>query len=124
MVAQQVYITDSGNAEYGTGKPFPVTSALTTSTMQPGAQTTVGASAISVVAANANRKTLILQNTGAGNVRVGPSSAGLTADPTTGIQIIANGGAVVFEPPYIPTNAFFAIREGGTSSAVLAIEAT
>lgn len=89
-----------------------------TGTLANGAETAVSSSAISVLAANANRKKLILQNTGANAVRIGAS--GVTA--TTGMRLAA-GSAIVFDMPHCPTSQIFAIRESADST-VLAQEVT
>src|SRR4051812_15921356 len=107
MALQHVLVVDSTDTEYTGTKPFPVTEAVTTSTLGAGQQTTVTttAGALNGAAANSSRKVLILQNTGSNNVRVS-GSASVTA--TTGIQLLANGGAVIFEPPFVPTNTIYA----------------
>ncbi len=84
-----------------------------------GAQTTVDntAGGVQIVAANANRKTLIIQNTGSNNIRVGIS--GVTN--TTGVRLTA-GASLIFAGHGIPTNAIFAIREGASNSTALVQE--
>lgn len=86
-------------------------------TLTNGAETAVGAAAVQVIAANASRKKLIVQNTGLGDVRVGVS--GVTA--TSGVRLIRNG-SIIFDMPDCPTQAIFAIRDGAVSSTVLAQE--
>lgn len=88
-----------------------------TGTLNNGAETAVAAVAIQVLAANANRNKMIIQNTGAASVRVG--ATGVTA--TTGMRLAA-GTTLVMDNPECPTNAIFAIREGAVSSIVLAQE--
>lgn len=94
-------------------------SPTTVGTWANGVETVVAAVAISVLAANANRKRAIIQNTGIGNVRVGVT--GVTN--TTGTRLTP-GGSLVLEMPYCETNAIFAIREGAVSSTILAQETT
>lgn len=96
----------------GTAETFAV------GTLANGAETAVSSSAISVLAANASRKKLIVQNTGANAVRVG--TTGVTA--TTGFRLVA-GATIVIDMPHCPTNAIFAIRESADST-VLAQEVT
>lgn len=102
--------------------PVPVSGVVTanvsatTATLANGTQTAVSSIAVSVLAANANRKSAIIQNVGSNNIRVGV--AGVTA--TTGVQVIP-GGKVTLGMPYIHTGAVFAIRES-TDSTVLAQE--
>lgn len=88
-------------------------------TLANGAETTVAGTAVSILAANGNRKQMVIQNTGVTNIRVGV--AGVTA--TTGFQLIA-GASREFRMPYCPTNEVFAIREGAVSSTALAQEVT
>ncbi len=88
-------------------------------TLGNGAQTVVGAAAVQVLAANSNRKKLIVQNVGIANVRVGVS--GVTN--TTGMRLVSSG-TVILEMPHCPTQAIFAIREGAVSSTVFAQEVT
>jgi hypothetical protein len=75
-------------------------------TLNNGTETAVSTLAVQVIAANANRKKLIIQNTGSANVRIG--TTGLTA--TTGVRLTA-GVVITFTTPYCPINAIFAIRE-------------
>lgn len=103
--------------------PVPVSGTITasvtfpTGTLNNGAETAVAAVAIQVLAANANRNKLIIQNTGAANVRIG--TTGVTA--TTGFRLAA-GTVMIIDNPECPINAIFAIREGAVSSIVLAQE--
>lgn len=89
-----------------------------TGTLANGAETAVSSTAVSVLAANADRKKLIVQNVGANAVRVG--TTGVAA--TTGVRLAA-GAALVVDMPHCPTNAIFAIRESADST-VLAQEVT
>lgn len=82
-------------------------------TLANGAETAVSSSAVMVMGANPNRKKLIVQNTGANNVRVGV--AGVTA--TTGLRL-TGGASVIFDMPDCPTNAIFAIREAADSTVL------
>lgn len=96
---------------------IPVTQTATVGTLANGAETAVAGSAVQVAASNASRKILIVQNTGVANVRVGIT--GVTA--TTGLRLTP-GSMFIFEMPYCPQAAIFSIREGATSSTVLAQE--
>jgi hypothetical protein len=93
--------------------------AATTGTLANGAETAVGAAAVLVLASNASRKTAFIQNTGTKTVRVG--IAAVTA--TTGLQLVA-GAVLILNEPHVPTGDIFAIREGASSSTVLAQEIT
>lgn len=97
---------------------IPVTQ-TTAGTLANGAETAVAGSAVQLVAANASRKVLIVQNTGVANVRVGIT--GVTA--TTGFRLTP-GSMFIFEMPSCPQAAIFSIREGAISSTVLAQEIT
>lgn len=85
------------------------------SALSNGTETAVSSSAVQVIAANLNRRKLILQNTGLNNVRIGAS--GVTA--TTGMRL-GPGLGVIFEAASdmsdCPTNAIFAIRETADST--------
>lgn len=96
---------------------LPVTVSAIAGTLANGAETSVAGSAVQVAAANASRKILFVQNTGVANVRVGVT--GVTA--TTGLRVTP-GSMLIFEMPYCPQAAIFSIREGATSSTVLAQE--
>ncbi len=90
-------------------------------TLANGAETTVNSTAggVQLIAANAARKGLVIQNTGSNNIRVGVS--GVTN--TTGLRLTA-GASVVWSGEGTPTNAIFAIREGASNSTGLAQELT
>ena len=90
-----------------------------TGTLANGTQTAVGAAAVQIAAANANRKAILIQNLGVSAIRVG--IAGVTA--TTGVRL-AQYDVLIFEPPYVVTGAIFAIREGAPDSTALAQEIT
>lgn len=90
-----------------------------TGTLNNGAQTAVAAAAVQVLAANVNRKATLIQNVGIGNIRVGVT--GVTA--ITGFRLVS-GQIVIFEMPYVPTQAIFAIREGAVSSTAFVQEIT
>ena len=100
------------------GPVVTTTESWATGTLANGAETAVSSSAVSVLAANANRKKLIVQNTGASAVRIG--TTGVTA--TTGFRLAA-GAMLIVDMPQCPTNAIFAIRESADST-VLAQEVT
>lgn len=87
-----------------------------TGTLNNGVQTIVAAVAVSVLAANPNRKKVIIQNVGNSSVRVG--SAGVTA--STGVRLLKDGH-LLLEMPNCPINEIFAIRETA-NSVVLAQE--
>jgi hypothetical protein len=87
-------------------------SGTSTGTLNNGAETAVGAAAVQIIAANANRKSLIIQNTGLTNMRVG--AAGVTT--TTGVRL-ASGDTLILELP-VATNAIFAIRETTDTTAL------
>ncbi len=90
-----------------------------TGTLANGAETAVANVAVSILAANANRKTAIVQNTGAANIRVGV--AGVTA--VTGFRL-APGESLTYNMPFVPTQELFAIREGAISSTAFTQEIT
>jgi hypothetical protein len=90
-----------------------------TSTLVNGHETVVGAVATSVLAADPNRKTAVIQNVGTVNVRVGV--AGVTA--TTGARLVPNG-VFISDEPFVSTQEFFAVREGAVDGLVFATEAT
>jgi hypothetical protein len=88
-------------------------------TLANGAQTAVSNAAISVLAANANRKTAIIQNVGTADVRVGIAGVGAT----TWMKLVPNE-SMIFNMPFCPTGEIFAIRDGAVDSIVLAQEVT
>lgn len=110
-IGDTVQPSTGGALGMGTGS-FPA------GTLANGAETAVSTVAVSVLAANANRKKLIVQNTGVNTVRIG--TTGVTA--TTGFRLTA-GATMVFDMPHCPTNAVFAIRETADST-VMAQEVT
>ena len=91
----------------------------TTGTLANGAETAVAGAAVSILAANANRKAAIIQNTGIQNIRVGV--AGVTN--VTGLRVTP-GSVVILESPYAVTQELFAIREGAVNSTAFAMEIT
>jgi hypothetical protein len=105
-------LTDSSEVEVGTVANPLATKDATTGTLANGAQTAVGAAAVEILAANANRKAAIVQNVGNQPMRVG--IAGVTA--VTGIQLVA-GATLIFDAPYIVIGAIFAIRETADTTA-------
>ena len=118
---QRVKVTwgpDGSAFDTSTSAPLPVT--VVGGTASNGAQTAVSSSAVSVVAADSTRKSLLLYNVGAGNVRVGMS--GVTA--TTGIPLAGNGGFVVLTAGdgADTTSQWYAIRDGSTDSTVFAMK--
>lgn len=100
------------------GTAVPITD-NTTATLNNGAETAVAGVAVQVLAANASRKSALIQNTGTANVRVG--TTGVAA--TTGFRLTPDS-ILTMQPPFDPTNAIFAIREGGVDSIVFALEVT
>lgn len=94
--------------------PVSVTlaSGTSTGTLNNGVETTVGVAATQIIAANAGRKSLIIQNTGTTNMRVG--AAGVTV--STGVRL-ASGDTLILELP-VATNAIFAIRETTDTTAL------
>ncbi len=86
-----------------------------------GTETVVTNVATQILAANANRKYAMIQNSGGdSNIRIGFS--GISA--TTGIIELKKEQFFIFTGPFVPTVAIFAIRIGGGSAAALASEIT
>lgn len=82
---------------------------------------TAGAGAVSILAANANRKSALITNiTTLATVRIGVS--GVTA--TTGIARLLPGDILVLTMPYCPDEELFMIREGAVDGTVLVSEVT
>lgn len=111
-----IQLTD-GSIRVSTTPVATLVAFFTSSTYSNGVETAVSNVAVQVAPANAVRRKLIVQNTGLGDVRVG--TTGVTA--TTGTKLVPNGSLLI-EMPDCPTNAIFAIREGGIDSVVLAQE--
>lgn len=88
-----------------------------TADLQPGNEFAISGVAVLVLAANPNRKKLIIQNTGLANVRIGTA----TVTATTGTRLIPNGSMLI-ESPDVPINAIWAIRETGVDTIVLSQE--
>lgn len=85
----------------------------------PGAEHTItSALAVMILPANPLRRGTILQNNGAGNVRVGP--VGVTASPPNGLRLLPDA-IVTASPPFLPIDALWAIAED-VSSAVFVTE--
>lgn len=78
---------------------------------------TVSSVAILVLPANPTRKWACISQTSANPVRIG--AAGVLA--TTGIRL-AQGGTLVLEGANCPTDAIYAIREGGSDGTCSAVE--
>lgn len=114
--AAAVNIQDGGNSITVDGT---VTPSYSVGTLNNGAETAATGTAAQVLASNANRKSMVIQNTGVANVRIGIT--GVTA--TTGVRLVP-GGSVTWDMPFCPDEAIFAIREGAISSVVLAQEVT
>ena len=100
------------------GTAQPITD-NTTATLNNGAEVAVGAAAAVVLAANAARKSALIQNTGAANIRVG--TVGVTN--VTGFRMVP-GAIFTMAPPFDPVNAIYAIREGGIDSIAFGMEVT
>lgn len=94
-----------------------VTPGTTTGTLANGTQTAVSSAAVQILASNASRKTAVVQNTGTANIRVGVAAVAAT----TGLQLTP-GAVAIYEEPHVPTQALFAIREGGVDSVAFAQE--
>lgn len=76
------------------------------------------AGGVQLLAANADRKAAIIQNTGGENIRVG---IGTTPTAATGIQL-APGQVLHLSMPYCPTEQIKGIQEGASSSTAAVIE--
>lgn len=81
---------------------------------------TAGAAAVSILAANANRKSALITNISVATVRIGVS--GVTT--TTGIGRLLPGEIMVLTMPYCPDEELFMIREGAVNGTVLVSEVT
>lgn len=81
------------------------------------AAVTVSNVAIEVLAANPTRKWACISQTSANPVRIGAS--GVAA--TTGVRLAQNG-TLILEGKDCPTDAVFAIREGGVDGTCSAVE--
>lgn len=95
--------------------PISTTNTQVLGSLSNGTETTVAGSAVQIIAVNASRKYVIIQNTGNANIRVGIT--GVTT--TTGLRIVPNGSEVL-----AVGNAIFAIREGAISSTAFTQEIT
>lgn len=97
-----------------------VREALNPGTPSQAADVTVDGTAggVTVLAANANRKSAVIQNVGSANMRV---SVGGTPTATTGIQLAA-GQTLSLRRPHCPTGAIKAIRESSTSTTASVLE--
>lgn len=81
---------------------------------------TAGAAAVSILAANPNRKSALITNISVASVRIGVS--GVTT--TTGIGRLLPGEIMVLTMPYCPDEELFMIREGAVNGTVLVSEVT
>ena len=86
--------------------------------MAAGDATPVSSTVVELLAANPNRKKLLVQNYGTGNVRVSTNSGMTAAD---GIRLIPNG-TLEDAMPNCHTGAIYAIREGLIDGSVYATE--
>lgn len=75
-------------------------------TLFNGTRTPIGAVAVSILPANTDRKTAIIQNVGMGTIFVG--IAGVTA--ATGIEVLPRG-TLTMSAAYAPVQELFAIRD-------------
>lgn len=106
---------DGSYADASASAPLPV-EVVSVADLNNGAQTNVSTSAVQLIAADAARVGLIVQNVGTtGSCRVGAAS--VTA--TTGTRLDP-GDWVAFDGSSTPTNAVYAIRDGGADATVLA----
>jgi hypothetical protein len=113
-----VLFDNNGNAVGTAGNPLATTSTSTPVTGgTPAAQDDVAvdntAGGVTVLAAAAQRKSALIQNTGAANMRVTYDGTAPTA--THGFQL-APGATMRLSGPYCPTAAVLAIREGAVST--------
>lgn len=83
------------------------------------ADQTVGAASASILAANANRKSAIIQNTGTANARV--CIDGVTATASKGLKLVP-GQFITLTAPHVPRSAITAIRESGSDTTVAVVE--
>ena len=117
-VAGTVTVSGTVTVLQGTS-PWIVQEVGTAGTWTNGAQTAVSNAAVSVLAANANRKSAMIQNVGNYTVRVGVS--GVTN--VTGYQLV-RGATLILNMPFCPVQGIYAIREGADDSTVYATEVT
>jgi hypothetical protein len=123
-VAAAVALFTSPNTVDGTvtvdqgTSPWAISESYPGATLLNGVETAVTVVAAQIVAANLNRKKLIVQNNGLGAIRIG--AVGVTA--TTGVRLITDA-TVILDMPHCPTNAVYAIRET-VDSVVLVQEVT
>lgn len=102
------------------GNPLPVIQVLASGTPTHQSDITVDGTSggVTLLAANANRKGVFIQNTGIANMRV---SLGGIPTATTGIQL-AGGQIMALSTPFIPVGTIKAIRESGTSTTAAVVE--
>lgn len=101
----------------------PVLNAAGPSTLGAATQTTVSTSAVQIAAANSQRRKVTIQNVHAtGVMRVG--LVGVTA--TTGLRVIAGAEMTLVGDGSgaCPTQALYAIRDGGTDATACVAEFT
>lgn len=91
---------------------LPVVATSLPSTLELGDESPVTSAAAMIVAANANRSTALVQNTGTANIRVGPP--GVTT--TTGLRVVPNQ-TVFYEEPNVYKGEIWAIAESIASVA-------
>lgn len=115
-------INDLARAFYAGLTTIPTTggASATTGTPTHTADITVDSTAggVTLLAANANRKMAIIQNTGTNPMRV---SVGGTPTASNGIQL-QGGDSLNISAPYIPTGAIKAIREGASNTTAAVLE--
>lgn len=98
---------------------IPVTLSTSNASLQNGAEVVINNVAAQIIAANPNRKGLIIQNTGSNNIRIG--AAGVTN--VTGTRLTP-GMLIAWAGDGTPVNAIFGIREGASNSVALGQEET
>lgn len=111
-------IVDAGSAVIGIVQARPELR-----TWSAGAQVTAGTSSSTLLAANANRKAVIIQNVSANPARI---STG-TPTATTGFRLAAQGtigDMIIFQDGAVPVGTIACIREGGTDATLLVSEMT
>lgn len=81
---------------------------------------TVSSVAVVIAEANPNRKALLITQSSANAVRVGAS----TVAATTGYRLGQNERLAFDSGRYCPTDAIYAIREGGSDGTVSVVEFT
>lgn len=94
-----------------------INDSLNFASLNNGVEVNVGDTVVELLSANSNRKKLIIQNNGAGDVRIG--AAGVSS--TTGVRL-KRDGVILFENSNCPVNSIHAIREYNQDSVILVQE--